>query len=1061
MSLDDISLAADASVAATASFNEDSMSGRHVGSSAVSGAASSGPKSNQEQPSREDFKDQPTMKQNTPGNDVVMKSSLVVSLGTKSLDLLRRARVKELRRNVYDEIAVMEQSIEPTFTGKRFSALVQSNKRMSGTGQTSRRRNSGASFSRSRKSRKRRRHTEFIKGTDGFSDIDEEGSVMSDSGVSRKNKVRDFEDGFIESPPAMDTEKPREERNYNEFLPDLKDDTLLKIVRKPQDYFYNGDNMEVDQHEVVINQNSVVDGPVLFPKMSMSTLPQVSFKAAEDKLQNVREDATRPSHHYIRFVDQSEEDLKMRVEYDMDEQDRAWLNLVNSKRKLEGLPSVDEDSFELIIDVLEKEWFHLTKDLQKTKAPVLTHEDSICRICNDGEVENSNAIVFCDGCNLAVHQECYGVPYIPEGQWLCRKCMLSPEKPVKCVLCPAEGGAFKQTTTNQWAHLLCALWVPEVSVTNPGYMEPIDGIDKIPKGRWKLNCSLCKKKVGACIQCSKQSCFTAYHVTCARKAGLYMKVKHYSTPEGQEYSNYKSFCLRHLPKSNEAGAQLESREKSTTADASAVGSTQSLAIADTNQTETEVEPSVKSDNSQEDSVYNPQFPLAPDHIVQIVMKRLDMSKVMIRQKQGFVQETCRYWSLKRKARKGTSLLKRLHLEPWTMYSSEIKHSEAAMLSRLRILSYLRNDLETVRLLLDLLKKREKEKLKRYRLQMNYLYMKVSPLSSLLKRSLEELIKLDKTNVFLDLVSEELVPDYYQIIKNPMCFSVMQKKIENFEYMDISQFKEDLDLIFSNALVYNKPGTFFAKLALKLQTRSNEIFENLKQSLELTKMDKKTGILEGEVPNMLLEYPSIHPEVLHPKPAVLLAPPPVPKFSRVASRKQILEIKEEDIFSGELTDVSDPHNEIVLSPEPGIKDTSKNKRRDKVPKESPKSAKEEAPSRPAKKIKTAEKSTPSITPKSPQPSAPSQPEKITGPVNEVQEILDIIDALKHQRNERQLVDGLDLCWIKIKGFPMFPGEIKPQVEAPHILGKPHFKGKSFLAHFLDRDLGDRRTWLVSF
>lgn len=38
---------------------------------------------------------------------------------------------------------------------------------------------------------------------------------------------------------------------------------------------------------------------------------------------------------------------------------------------------------------------------------------------------------------------------------------------------------------------------------------------------------------------------------------------------------------------------------------------------------------------------------------------------MLRKKDAFLHMLCRYWSLKREARRGAPLLKRLHLEPWT------------------------------------------------------------------------------------------------------------------------------------------------------------------------------------------------------------------------------------------------------------------------------------------------------------------------------------------------------------------------------------------------------------
>ena len=258
-------------------------------------------------------------------------------------------------------------------------------------------------------------------------------------------------------------------------------------------------------------------------------------------------DAPERKSSYYRFVEQSTEDLDDLVEYDMDEEDYQWLSLVNEDRKSQGLTSVPQEVFETLMDRLEKECFF---ESQTTGDPGESNmynidENAVCCICNDGECHNTNAILFCDMCNLAVHQECYGVPYIPEGQWLCRRCLQSPSRGVDCVLCPNKGGAFKQTVNGRWAHVICALWIPEVQFANTVFLEPIDGIKEIPPARWKLTCYICRKRFGACIQCAKANCYVAFHVTCAQQASLHMKME---VAKGGEIRKV-AYCDCHTPAS--------------------------------------------------------------------------------------------------------------------------------------------------------------------------------------------------------------------------------------------------------------------------------------------------------------------------------------------------------------------------------------------------------------------------------------------------------------------------------------------------------------------------------
>ncbi|KZT56875.1 hypothetical protein CALCODRAFT_470537 [Calocera cornea HHB12733] len=543
-------------------------------------------------------------------------------------------------------------------------------------------------------------------------------------------------------------------------------------------------------------------------------LPRASFTRVEDEestkplgvhdLQarsygyNNFEDWERPDY-YIRYIEPIESELAVQVEYDMDEQDQEWLDALNKERKDMGLDQVSYETFEIIMDKLEKEWFDLMKRVPKpqTDAPP---EDSTCAVCDDGEGENSNAIVFCDGCNLAVHQECYGIPYIPEGQWLCRKCTISPENPVSCVLCPAEAGAFKQTNTGKWVHLLCALWNPEVTVTKGAYMEPIEGIERISKPRWRLVCSICGIKKGACIQCQKASCATAFHVTCARQEGLLGSMKSFA----EEEHSLRVFCEKHLPPDMLRNRRIHTPPPASSSGAATLKSTKA-ALAHS-------------------SGYAPPAPVIPVYVYNRVIAYIQ--KIRLLKKRDFMSLVCKYWSLKREARRGAPLLKRLHLEPWTASSSNRHKTEEQKARQLKSLGTLRADIERIRIMAEYVIRRERKKMDRIQEVQNRVDSILFPFDNALLEVLDQIIAIDKMKYFHDPVDRVEVPDYYSIVKNPMDWSQMKEKIIKHEYMNVEEFQNDVNLVFDNAMLYNAPTSTHYKGAVKCKLACEPILAEL-------------------------------------------------------------------------------------------------------------------------------------------------------------------------------------------------------------------------------------------
>lgn len=77
---------------------------------------------------------------------------------------------------------------------------------------------------------------------------------------------------------------------------------------------------------------------------------------------------------------------------------------------------------------------------------------------------------------------------------------------------------------------------------------------------------------------------------------------------------------------------------------------------------------------------------------------------------------------------------------------------------------------------------------------------------------DKLQKKDVYMIFAEPVTEEVAPGYFSIIKEPMDFATIRKKVNAETYDSFQGLLADLELMLRNAMTYNDPSTIFYKEA---------------------------------------------------------------------------------------------------------------------------------------------------------------------------------------------------------------------------------------------------------
>ena len=68
-----------------------------------------------------------------------------------------------------------------------------------------------------------------------------------------------------------------------------------------------------------------------------------------------------------------------------------------------------------------------------------------------------------------------------------------------------------------------------------------------------------------------------------------------------------------------------------------------------------------------------------------------------------------------------------------------------------------------------------------------------------------------------------IPNYFDIIKKPMDFSTVKKKLNNYSYTNLKEYCDDMDLIFNNCILYNGINSYVGEMCLRVKNEYKNLF----------------------------------------------------------------------------------------------------------------------------------------------------------------------------------------------------------------------------------------------